>query len=71
MRQDTIYRPINDPAANAERVITQQIVTEQDLKKKSNPSSDYAPFYVIGMLALIWIIIRIRDWKNKGYVALW
>lgn len=40
-------------------------------EKKSKSNSDWAPLgYTIGALILIWIIIRIRDGKSKGYVAL-
>ena len=71
MPQDTInYSSTNDSSAEATRYIPQKNIIEQDLKEKSKAGSEWAPLYVIGMLALVWIIIRIRDGKSKGYVAL-
>ncbi len=38
--------------------------------EKRPASNDWVPLLsVVGMLVLIWIIIRIRDGKSKGYVA--
>ncbi|MEP7164660.1 MAG: zinc-dependent peptidase [Ferruginibacter sp.] len=51
--------------------ILQQFSSDPRFKKKQDNYADWAPlFYTIGMLVLIWVIIRIRDGRSKTYVAL-
>ena len=70
MPQYTIVYIPPDSVIDVEKYVAEKIQAEKDFKEKSDASSQWAPLYVIGMLALIWIIIRIRDGKNNGYVAL-
>ena len=70
MPQDTIIYTAPDSVIDVEKYVAEKIQAEKDFKEKSDASSQWAPLYVILMLALIWIIIRIRDGKNTGYVAL-
>jgi len=70
MPQDTLYIPTGDSSFEANRYITEKIIAEEEFKEKSKSNSEWAPLYVILMFTLIWIIIRIRDGKSKGYVLL-
>jgi len=81
MPQDTIFSETNPgdyiilPAGtdSIPKEVKQYLTLsrKQEYEKKANNNSDWAPlFYTIGLLALIWIIIRIRDGKSKTYVAL-
>jgi hypothetical protein len=40
-------------------------------KRSTQDSSSWSPLFItVGILVFIWIVIRIRDGKNNGYVAL-
>ena len=80
MPQDTIFTdnngsfivvPDKDSISPEAKQYIQQFIKEQQPENKKDAHADWAAlFYTIGMLVLIWIIIRIRDGKSKGYVAL-
>lgn len=80
MPQDTIFTdnngsfivvPDKDSISPEAKQYIQQFIKEQQPENKKDAHADWAAlFYTIGILVLIWIIIRIRDGKSKGYVAL-
>lgn len=47
-----------------------ELTKDQRFEKKHSFMDDYGPFfYTVGILALIWIIIRIRDGRSRSFVA--
>ena len=79
MPQDTIFTdnngsfivvPNKDSISPEAKQYIQQFIQEQQTENKKDAHAEWIPlFYTIGILVVIWIIIRIRDGKSKSYVA--
>ncbi len=72
MPQDTIRIDSlpADIAALQRSAYTIRMESEADFKKKSDEYASWAPLYTVGMLVIIWLLVRLIHGKSENYVTL-